>query len=220
MFACRGKFRAGFSPGQPSQLDVVHVIQVASAVFCSQRKDVGSPRGQCRVAKWDLSGLFMESLSAKHWRKTPLKCKRWEYKADRRKFGALVSCVQACAGLESVRHFSSPVSSAPEPPFCLRKDHGGNAGCQQARRIWKKTWASPHWMGQYFVISYLSAVLALYCQAIWMPPGLMCLFSCHSKGSWEYLSSFSRCRTEAKWHIQSYPENLRWSKELVSFLLD
>lgn len=84
----------------------------------------------------------------------------------------------------------------------------------------KKTWASLHWMGQYFVISYLSAVLALYCQAIWMPPGLMCLFSCHSKGSWEYLSSFSRCRTEAKWHIQSYPENLRWSKELVSFLLD
>lgn len=46
------------------------------------------------------------------------------------------------------------------------------------------------WMGQHFVISYQSAVLVLYCQAIWKSPGLMCLFSCRRKGSWEYLSSF------------------------------
>lgn len=46
------------------------------------------------------------------------------------------------------------------------------------------------WMGQHLVISYLSAVLVLYCQAIWKSPALMCLFSCHRKGSWEYLSSF------------------------------
>lgn len=46
------------------------------------------------------------------------------------------------------------------------------------------------WMGQHFVISYLSAVLVFYCQVIWKSPGLMCLFSCHRKGSCEYLSSF------------------------------
>lgn len=46
----------------------------------------------------------------------------------------------------------------------------------------KKNWATPLCMGHYF-ISHLPAVLALYRQAVGVPPRFTCLFSCHSKGS-------------------------------------
>lgn len=71
------------------------------------------------------------------------------------------------------------------------------------------------WMGQHFVISYLSAVLVLYCQAIWKSPDLMCLFSCRRKGSWGYLSSFPGAElrlSDTFWVTQKICDGIRnWS---------
>lgn len=217
-FAHGGKFRAGFSPWGSLLSSTSMVFQVASAAFCTRRSGMSSSRSvqgsQVRPLLWVVCRrAFLLNVEAKQ----PVKCECWEQKE---RGESLVPCFPVCKLALSQKLSGAFPPLLPLFLFCLRKDCGGIAGCQQPRKIWgKKNWATPLCMGHYF-ISHLPAVLALYRQAVWVSPRFTCLFSCHSKGSWEVLSSFSKCGTEAKWRILSHPENLRWSKELISSILD
>lgn len=217
LFASGGKFRAGFYPlskadqswcrgacwalsttwdwGSLLRLRFPKLFRWSSAALCVVRgKRWGPPGvGPRQPSEASLPSCLQKNLSAKCLRKITssvwaLGAEGWQEKVWC--FGCLLHVNLCWLGKHKALFlpcFLCPVNL----PFLWGKiTKALQDPSRQEEGFGKKKWASPHWMGQYFVISYLSAVLVLYCQAIWMPPGLMCLFSYHSKGSWEYLSSF------------------------------
>lgn len=159
------------------------------AFFC-QRTEVWSSRGQTKAAKW---GLSPELFGKEHFWEMYKKNDLFSLGVGSRRLSGepLVPTSLWDVNLSWVgKHkelflpgFLCPVNL----PFVWGKITKALPDPSRQEGFGKKLGS---WMGQHFVISSLSAVLVLYCQAIWKSPALMCLFSCHRKGSWEYLSSF------------------------------